>query len=411
MPEKYFMDKLNTVRTRANNTRRPATRILAGPTCKVAVIWIDWYAYHVARFSGLQRNQDLAGKVAGIEMVGGVGVHVGLKFREALPGDLPIRTLLPESSWGNAGKWQLARLVWQRLNLLNPAVVLVPGYYTLPALAAAAWAKLKGKKAILMTESTAHDHTRVWWREAIKKMMVLNLFDWAVTGGTAHRRYLQQLGFREDRVAQFYDVVDNSFFHDCCQDLRSLYRAAEFDLPSEYFLYVGRIASEKNVDSLLAAYLTYRQSGGTWALVMVGDGPQLKELQAKAAATPYAREIYFPGLKGTSELPKYYAFASAFVLASTREPWGLVVNEAMAAGLPVIVSDRCGCVEDLVVNGENGFVFDPSDVSSLAESLTKVSGLSKSERQKMGRRSYQIVSQFTPDAWASEIARIVKSQI
>jgi 1,2-diacylglycerol 3-alpha-glucosyltransferase len=400
--------KPNTLTTATTeNSASPAAG--AAAMCKVAVIWIDWYAYHVARFQGLLRNSELAGKVAGIELVGGIGVHAGLKFLQELPAELLVHTLQPHSSWNSAGKWRLARALWRHLNRLNPSVVLVPGYYTLPALAAAAWAKLNGKQSVLMTESTAHDHARIWWRERIKQLVVLSLFDWAVAGGTAHRRYLEQIGFPSKYVARFYDVVDNSFFHDCCHMLRNSHLPSDLGLPREYFLYVGRIAPEKNIESLVRAYLKYRASGGEWALVLVGDGPQLKEIRALAAASPYAADIHFPGLKSTSELPHYYAFASAFVLPSTREPWGLVVNEAMAAGLPVIVSKRCGCVEDLVVEGENGVTFDPEDADALSECLMRMGRLSSEARQEMGRRSYEIVSSYSPDAWASEIARIVRS--
>jgi 1,2-diacylglycerol 3-alpha-glucosyltransferase len=378
--------------------------------CKVAVIWIDWYAYHVARFQGLMRHSCLAGSVAGVELVGGVGVHAGLKFREEIPSYLPVHTLLPAGNWTNANKWQLARSVWQHLNRLNPSVVLVPGYYTLPALAAAVWAKWKGKKSVLMTESTEHDHSRVWWRETIKKTLILSLFDWAVAGGLPHRRYLQQLGFPMNRVARFYDVVDNSFFAECCRDLRHSHQARDFDLPNDYFLYVGRIAAEKGIDLLLNGYTTYRQAGGTASLVLVGDGPRLQEVKSLAAKTPYSADIYFPGLKSTSELPKYYAFASAFVLASKREPWGLVVNEAMASGLPVIISNRCGCAEDLVVDADNGFTFDPFKDGRLADCLIRFGKLSAGERQTMASHSSKLIAQFSPDAFAAEIQKIVEAQ-
>ena len=375
----------------------------------LVVIWIDWYAYHVARFQGLLDNPELEGKVVGIEMVGGIGVHLGLKFREALPSALPIQTLVPDGNWREVGKWQLALLLWKKLNLLTPSVVLIPGYYTLPALAAAVWCKLKGRKAVLMTESGASDHKRVWWREALKRLLILNLFDWAVAGGKAHSDYLRQLKFPANRVAGFYDVVDNSFFQDRCQTLRALHNASDFGLPAEYFLYVGRLSEEKHTRALLNAYLKYRVSGGQWALVIVGDGPQLSELRAVAATSRYEGDIYFSGLQPTSQLPNYYAFASAFVLPSIREPWGLVVNEAMAAGLPVMVSNRCGCAEDLVALGENGFTFDPDDENQITDALWQFGKMSPQKLKQMGLRSSEVISRFSPKAWAAEVARIVRS--
>ena len=373
--------------------------------CRVAVIWIDWYAYHVARFLGIASASGLTGKAAGIELVGGVGVHAGLKFREDLPTGLPVETLMPDSSWRNAGQLRLAVKLWNYLSRLRPKVLLVPGYYTLPALAAAVWAKLHGCTSVLMTESTAGDHQRVWWKEFAKGTLIRSLFDWAVTGGKAHVRYLDQLSFRADRIARFYDIVDNDFFRRRTTALRKR-PSAEFDLPQNYFLYIGRLAPEKNVEGLLSSWISYRTTGGTWPLVLVGDGPCALELQHLATSSGFANEIHFAGHRTSSELPIYYAFAGCFVLPSTREPWGLVVNEAMASALPVIVSNRCGCAEDLVVHGRNGFVFDPSDPSQLISCLHQLEALSLHARSSMGAASAELIEDYSPQGFGEEIARI-----
>ena len=178
--------------------------------CRAVVIWIDWYAYHLARFAGLQSAFGTNGEVVGIELVGGIGVHTGLKFREDRSAELPIETLLPNASWKEASKFGLAWRVWRRLSDLNPEVVLVPGYYTLPAVAAALWARLHGRRSVLMTESTAFDHTRTGWKERLKGWLIRALFGRAVTGGSAHRAYLELLGFPMHQVRGLYDVVDNS---------------------------------------------------------------------------------------------------------------------------------------------------------------------------------------------------------
>ena len=373
--------------------------------CLVAVLWIDWYAYHVARFRGMMDNPMLAGKVRGIELVGGVGVHQGLKFREDLPVGLPVETLMPGCSWAEAGQLTLARKVWQCLTRVDPEVVLVPGYYTLPAIAAAFWAKFNRRTSVLMTESTAEDHIRVWWKELLKSALIRMLFDWAICGGKAHVRYLDQLGFATDRIAHSYDVVDNRSLEQSVRILRQQ-TAARQGLPGRYFLYVGRLAPEKNVDGLLAAWSRYRQQGGTWPLVLVGDGPLANSLQATAKALPFASDVHFAGHKGSAELPPYYAFAGCFVLPSTREPWGLVVNEAMASGLPVIVSDRCGCVEDLVHPGGNGLIFNPLLDGSLPLCLQHIASMGDKERDEMGNKSQTIIRNYSPETFGREVGRI-----
>jgi glycosyltransferase involved in cell wall biosynthesis len=92
-----------------------------------------------------------------------------------------------------------------------------------------------------------------------------------------------------------------------------------------------------------------------------------------------------------------------------REPWGLVANEAMASGLPLIVSRRCGCAEDLVAEGENGWLFDPASAGDLTACLTAVSALEGDSLRSMGRRSLEIISRFSTATWAAEVARVVRS--
>ena len=373
--------------------------------CRIAVIWIDWYPYHLARFSGLQSAAN-ANEVAGIELVGGVGVHSGLQFREERLAGLRIETLRPDSNWHDVSKVGLSISLWRSLSRLDPEVVLVPGYYTLPAFAAMAWARTRRRTSVLMTETTATDHLRVQWKERLKSWLIRSMFDWAVTGGVAHVRYLQQLGFPSDRIAHFYDVVGNERIRQSTEALRERSSPQSHALPENYFLYVGRLAEEKNVTGLLRAWLDYRQQGGTWSLVLAGDGPEREAIRALLAESPYRNEVHLPGHKSSRELIPFFAFARCFVLPSTREPWGLVVNEAMAASLPLIVSTRCGCAEDLVTEGENGLLFDPADHLALVDCLRKTESLPAAELQRRGFCSASRISAYSPQDFGQEIARI-----
>ena len=228
---------------------------------KLAVIWIDWYAYHVARFEAVANHAAFRGRAAGIELVGGEGVHAGLRFRDVGRSSVPIITLLPGANWSTAGQWRLAVLLWQRLTALGPSLVMVPGYYTLPALAAALWGRVHRARTILMSESTEADHVRRRWKEAIKGTVVRRLFQYAIVGGTRHREYLQRLGFDDSRIGLRYNVVDNAFFAEGVGALRALGRPKDDELPAQYFLFVGRLAPEKNLDQLLRSFWTYRQRG------------------------------------------------------------------------------------------------------------------------------------------------------
>ncbi|HXA52021.1 MAG TPA: glycosyltransferase, partial [Candidatus Acidoferrum sp.] len=168
------------------------------------------------------------------------------------------------------------------------------------------------------------------------------------------------------------------------------------------------LAPEKNIDGLIRAYAAYREAGGGAALVIVGDGPERAALQRMAEESQYAEDIHFEGMKNAEEIAVYYAFANCFVLPSVREPWGLVVNEAMAAGLPVIVSRRCGCAEDLVIHNRNGYVFDPEDLDHLRAAMLSFDRHPE-KTALMGMQSREIIGGYSPEVWASEVARSVRS--
>jgi glycosyltransferase involved in cell wall biosynthesis len=258
-----------------------------------------------------------------------------------------------------------------------------------------------------MTESTREDHERSGWKEKFKSWMLRALFDWAVAGGSAHVRYLETLEFPSNRIARNYDVVDNSFFARGTDEMRARGNRNQWGLPEKYFLFVGRLAQEKNVAGLIEEFADYRRNGGTWSLVIAGDGPLREPLASLVSSHGLFAAVHFAGHQTSANLVPYYAFASCFVLPSSREPWGLVVNEAMASGLPVIVSSRCGCAEDLVETGINGWVFDPREQGAIRESLEAMERCDGQRLSHMGRHSREIIGRYSPETWADEVARIV----
>jgi 1,2-diacylglycerol 3-alpha-glucosyltransferase len=377
----------------------------------ITVIWIDWYSYHLSRLRALLEHKAFRRLVTGIELVGGCGVHRGLQFRESERDGLPISSLFPNSDWDQVGQLRLARAVWRELGQLNPSSVLVPGWYTAPALASALWAKLHRRSSILMSETTEQDHPRAWWKERSKRILVRFLFDFGIAGGKPHVRYLRKLGFQPDKIARCYDVVDNAFFERATDRIRQNSKLRQLSgLPERFFLYVGRLAPEKNLPVLLRAFASYRSAGGTWSLVLVGDGGDRPELEALSQQLCVDREVMFAGLQVANRLPHYYAFAGCFVLPSIREPWGLVVNEALASGLPVLVSSRCGCAEDLVESEGNGYLFDPNNETELSDRMLAMDFSSPQTRGAMGSRSRAIVAGYSPARWAAEVARICQGR-
>ena len=297
---------------------------------------------------------------------------------------------------------EIVRRVHAALEEAQPQAVAVPGWSDRGALASLSWCVQRGVPMIVMSESTRHDERRVWWKEAVKRRLV-GLFQAGLVGGRLHREYLTELGLEKERIGLGYDVVDNEHFRQGAAKARASdgETRRRLGLPARYFLVSSRFVPKKNLPGLFRAFAAYRQSAGSgaWDLVVLGDGELRPDVEAVRDQLGCAGCVHLPGFQQYDELPAYYGLAGAFVHASTTEQWGLVVNEAMAAGLPVLVSQHCGCAPDLVEKGRNGFAFDPLDTPGLSRHLLRMAG-GEYDRAAMSRASEAIIARWTPEAFA-----------
>ena len=245
---------------------------------------------------------------------------------------------------------------------------------------------------------------RVWLKEAVKRRRVRR-FSAGLVGGPRHCDYLVDLGMPRDRIAFGYNAVDNVLYATRAEAARCS-PEARHGLPEvPYFLAVSRFAPEKNLPRLVRAFARYRKAapeGQGWDLVLCGGGPGADEVEAAIAASGVGQAIHRPGFLQADELSRWYAFASAFVHPSVMEPWGLVVNEAAACGLPLLVSERAGCVETLVPDpsGTTGKRFDPRDIEAMAANLSAMADLPEADRIAMGRRAAAVVAEWGPERFA-----------
>jgi 1,2-diacylglycerol 3-alpha-glucosyltransferase len=289
------------------------------------------------------------------------------------------------------------------LDELQPQAVVCVGYADPEIHQAMAWALRRRVPLVTCSDSTYDDEPRSWAKEALKRRIVA-AFDAALVAGNRAHDYLERLGIGDDRRFQPWDVVDNGHFEHGSELSRNDGPASRerLKLPPRYFLCVARFVPKKNLAGLVKAYARYARQAGhdAWSLVLSGTGPLEAELRAVVAAAGLDAQVYFPGFLQYPDLPACYGLAGALVLPSVSDQWGLVVNEAMAAGLPVLVSSRCGCAPDLVREDENGFAFDPENIEALAGRLTEVAGLGQARRAAMGQRSREIIAAYSPEAFA-----------
>jgi glycosyltransferase involved in cell wall biosynthesis len=173
-------------------------------------------------------------------------------------------------------------------------------------------------------------------------------------------------------------------------------------LPDRYFLASARFVPVKNLMGLLECFARFRSSrpDSSTALVLLGDGEERAALEARRETLGLEGVVLMPGFKQYDELPAYYGLADAFVHVSRIEPWGLVVNEAMAAGLPIVISRQCGCASSLLREGENGFCASFDSLEELAARLAQLD-TDAALRQRMGARSRELIADWGPARFAA----------
>ena len=302
---------------------------------------------------------------------------------------------------------RMAIETYRRLNLYDPKVIIIGGYDRLACWAAFVLSKKRKRKAILIIESHYLDRSRYVIKEGIKRLFVSRC-DAILAAGTRHRDYVIKLGAKPENIFITRGVggVDLSLYQTAVLEHREnkLEFCNELGIPSKnYFLYVGRFSPEKNLLFLLKAYKRFKNTEETdnWGLILVGDGPQRKEIEG-FIIDKGIKDVFLPGFIQKEELPRFYAISKIFVLPSISEPWGLVVDEAMTLGLPLLVSNRCGCYPDLIKEGINGFSFDPYNKDELYKLMEEIVN-GKYDLEKMGKASLDIIKDYIPEKSAKVI--------
>lgn len=370
---------------------------------RIRVLW-HWLAmgpYHFSRMNALAVRPEIDLTVV---ETASRGDHAWTRDKPSA--QFPLITL-SEDRLSSALMARTKPCLEQAFRAVRPDVIVAACYSEVHSRRAAlefAWQN-PSRVSLLWSESTANDQQRSWLCEKVKGLLVRQ-FGGALVAGRAHALYLQSLGMPADRICSVGGCVDNERFaqrrnSDQCDGSPSHVR-----VPSvPYFLYVGRFIPQKNLARLLEAFRRYRKRcvDVAWDLVLVGGGAEEAQLR-NFVCTWRVPGVHFPGFCQIEELSRLYARAGCFVLPSLVEPWGLVVNEAMAAGLPILLSRSCGCAAELVAEGRNGFLFRPDDIEGLGRLLGRVSAMRPEELEHLGAESRRTIGAFTPSRFAERAA-------
>jgi 1,2-diacylglycerol 3-alpha-glucosyltransferase len=315
---------------------------------------------------------------------------------------VPYRRIILSKQSAEEQSWIM--LSWRLLSTLNnlqPKVVILCGYGLKGMLVGLLWSLFSQKPTILLSDSKVDDSPRNFVKELIKGF-IIQKYNAALVAGQLHKKYLCDLGMPGNTIFVGYDVVENNRF--CPGNIKKLPTL----ISRPYFLAVNRFVAKKNLQRLIQAYADYRKriSAKPWDLVLCGDGELCPQVRQEVSNLSLESSVHMPGFLQLEELLPYYAHAQCFVHASLQEQWGLVVNEAMAAGLPILVSNRCGCFDDLVLEGVNGFGFDPENIPQLSSLMVMINS-SSVDLEAMGRASEAHIQNYSPETFANGLQKAI----
>lgn len=372
---------------------------------KIVIYWEYFQRYHNARIAALLRLGQEQGHCVLPVSMSEDGFHGHQAERDEY---VDTHAIYLKPTGGEVRPIDDDAVIQEFIDLLDqekPDVVSVVGWYGKGTRRIINWASINKKKVILMLAGSQHDQKRNFIKEGYKRYVFMPKIHAVLCGGISHVRYAKQLGMPAERIFTGYNSVDNAFWSSMAESARSQSSSLEVKLglkAQQYFITVGRFIEKKNFEALIDQYSNYRNAVGSsaWDLVIAGDGELRPRIEAKIDVLGLTDCVKLTGYLSSEELAPYLGLAGAFVLPSSEyEQWGLVVNEAMAAGLPVIVSGICGCVEDLVISGKTGYSFSPSSMDELKQRMIDMSQ-DPEQRMQMAQSALEHIDSYSPEIFA-----------
>jgi glycosyltransferase involved in cell wall biosynthesis len=312
----------------------------------------------------------------------------------------PYRVLLRGAYGGNS---TLRRALVMSLDLIrHPTdLVVLSGYDRIENWAMLLVCMLLGRKRAVACDSTIFDRPRIAWKSWAKKFFFARC-DGFIGYGQRSKQYMMSLGAHESDIV--IPCLAAAMPHDYDPSaVLARYREQPADAHQPpRFLYVGRLAPEKGLGDLIDAFRLVQKRLPGAHLDIIGAGGLEADLVAQRDRLGLTESVTLHGPKDLVDIVPLFARGVAMVLPSHREPWGLVVNEALSFGCPVVVSAICGCVPELVVDGVTGFTFETGNVAALSEAMLSVLRLSE-DRLSTARQCLQVVSAYSAERAAARM--------
>lgn len=289
-----------------------------------------------------------------------------------------------------------SREIYQRIERFQPDAVLVSGWLDRSYLKICRNLRKLGIPVIAGCDTQWNGSLRQRIAGFASPIFLKSAIDVLWIPGEPQRRLADQLGYRDKNCWDGLYSCDWELFARDEPDHEHLASNAP------QFLFVGRYSEEKGIRTLLDAYEEYlTRAESPWQLACAGTGP-LESLLNNSKATNL-------GFVQPSNLPRLMRSATCFVLPSAFEPWGVVLHEAAASGLPLICSEACGAGHHLLQHGKNGYLVPAGDSRKLADAMHLVEMKSAAERTQMAKTSYTLSRQYTPGKWVGTLKKGIQA--
>ncbi len=374
------------------------------PQKRIAIIWTKFLPYHVARIRHLRKRlQAVNCRLTAIEMASKDALY---PFpASAKESELDYVCLFSGKSYRALAASTIHAAALRVLEEIRPDVVIAPSTPFPSGMAAIKYCLENDKLSVMMDDAWEFSDKRGFVISLVKKIIHSNI-DVAFVPAPSYASYYIKKGFPADRIVYGVDVVDNDFFNGGAAKARKHAQKLrkELGVPERYFLFVGRFIKRKGIATLLEAYRRYAEAnpGEPWGMVLVGEGDELEMHKKNMEKYP---AVKFVGSQFGDNLCAYYGLANAFILPSEVETWGLVVNEAMASHLPLLVSSGCGSGRTLIENGSNGWMFEPGNANELSNLMSRLAQLPPAQLKEMAAHSAEIIGHWSLDTFADSVIR------
>ena len=289
-------------------------------------------------------------------------------------------------------------------------VIIVQGYSAPTYLIAIMISKIIGTKILMRGDTWLRDYHLKGFFKRTFKILLFKFIDGFLSIGTLNAEYYKVHGVPDKRLFFAPFSIDNKFFlmndSDRLKSRIGLRNKLNINESKICVLFVAKLIPLKRADDLIQAFYNVNNKLLNLHLIVVGSGGELIKLQNLADSLSIS-DISFVGFKNQSELPAFYSASDIFVLPSNDESWGLVVNEAMASGLPVIVSNQVGASKDLVENKGTGYIFPCGDINEFSKALFNLAS-SEADRVEMGIRAKNLISNWDSNECAKQFSSTIQ---